>query len=44
MIAIVLELYAQIDYIDSNAKIYEEIEVCEYRKSIEDREVTIMEE
>ena len=44
MIAIVLELYAQIDYIDSNVKIYEEIEVCEYRKSIEDSEVTIMEE
>lgn len=44
MIAIVLELYALIDYIDSNVKIYEGIEVCEYRKSIEDSEVTIMEE
>ena len=44
MIAVVLGLYAIIDYIDSNAKIYEEVEVCEYRKSIEDSKVTIMEE
>ena len=44
MIALVLGLYAIIDYIDSNAKIYEEVEVCEYRKSIEDSKVTIMEE
>ena len=43
-IAVMLGIYAQIDYIDLNVKRYEEIEVCEYRKSIEDNEVTIMEE
>ena len=43
-IHIVLALYAEIDYASDAAKIYKAIEVCEYRKSIEDSEVTIMEE
>lgn len=43
-IHIVLALYAEIDYASDAAKIYKSIEVCEYRKSIEDSEVTIMEE
>lgn len=43
-IHIVLALYAEIDYASDAAKIYKAIEVCEYRKSIEDSEVTMMEE
>ena len=43
-IHIVLALYAEIDYASDAAKIYKAIEICEYRKSIEDSEVTMMEE
>lgn len=41
MIHVVLGLYAEIDYINEDVPRYENIEVCAYRKSIEDNEVTI---
>ena len=44
MIHVVLGLYAEIDYINEDVPRYENIEVCAYRKIIEDSEATIMEE
>ena len=41
MIHVVLGLYAIIDYVNEDVPRYENIEVCAYRKSIEDNEVTI---
>lgn len=44
MIHVVLGLYAIIDYVNEDVPRYENIEVCAYRKIIEDSEATIMEE
>ena len=41
---VILGLYAIIDYVNEDVPRYENIEVCAYRKIIEDSEATIMEE